>query len=63
MKKIYIFVIMAIMLSSCSVTYFGTSYGRIRKNCTMTNQTAYFYKRGTGKNFLPKYVFLKRNKL
>lgn len=62
-KRICFLLITAIVFSSCSVSYFGTSYGRVKKNCPMANPTAYFYKKGTGKSFVPRNVFLKRNKL
>lgn len=50
----------AIVFSSCSVSYLGTSYGKINKNCPTMNTTAFFYKQHTGVSFLPKNVFRKK---
>lgn len=48
-----------LLVSSCTVSYQGTSYGRVNRKCPTMNQTAFFYEYGTGKQFLPKYVFRK----
>lgn len=47
-------------LTSCSMSYRGTSYGRVIKSCPTLNPTSFFYMQGTGKPFIPKNVFLRR---
>lgn len=52
----------AIAFSSCTVSYTGTSYGRINRNCPTMNTSAFFYKQHTGGSFLPKNVLRKPKK-
>ena len=59
-KKICFVLLAAIMFSSCTVSYLGTQYGRVNRQCPTINTTAFFYERGTGKPFLPRNVFVKR---
>jgi hypothetical protein len=62
MKKLLVILISIILLgSSCTVSYRGTMYGRVSKKCPTLNTQAYFFEQGTGKSFLPKYVFTRKN--
>lgn len=59
MKKLLVILVSIMLLSSCTVSYRGTAYGRINRTCPTVNTQAFFYQQGTGKSFLPKYVFKK----
>ena len=59
MKKLLLFLSVVLLASSCTVSYLGTNYGKVNRKCPTMNQTAFFYEYGTGKQFMPKYVFRK----
>jgi hypothetical protein len=59
-RKICFIVMAAFLFSSCVVSYRGTLYGRVSRQCPTLNPTAFFYEKGTGKPFLPRNVFRKR---
>ena len=64
MKKLLIALIaIVLMSSSCVVSYRGTMYGRVSKQCPTSNVQAFFFERGTGKAFLPRNVFRKKYRI
>jgi hypothetical protein len=64
MKKLSIALIaIVLMSSSCIVSYRGTMYGRVSKECPTSNVQAFFFEKGTGKSFLPRNVFKKRKRI
>lgn len=57
MKKLISLVIVAIIFSSCmSGRGMYSPYGKIDKKCPTFNQSAFFYKAGTGNHFTFKNV-------
>ena len=63
MKKLLAVLMSVILLSSCTVSYRGTMYGRVNRQCPTLNPQSFFFERGTGKPFLPRNVFLKRKRI
>lgn len=59
MKKLLVILVSIMLLASCTVSYRGTAYGRVNTKCPTMNTEAFFFKQGTGKSFLPRYVFKK----
>ena len=49
-------VLFCFLTTSCTVSYRGTSYGRVIDKCPTTNPTSFFFMQGTGRPFLPKYA-------
>ena len=60
MKKLLFVLVSILLLSSCTVSYRGTMYGRVNRQCPTLNPQAFFFEQGTGKSFLPKYVFKRK---
>jgi hypothetical protein len=66
MKKVkllavlFLNIVLFSFLTSCSMSYRGTSYGRVIKKCPTANPTSFFFMQGTGKPFLPRYAMSRR---